>query len=78
MFSMLCGGKSLKTSLTTNNDVYVTGWSYARLHHYTVMVNGEVYDQFTSSQRLTFTEEYDVAAGYKEALDATAKAQTGS
>lgn len=35
---------------------------------YFVQVNGELYDWFQSFERLTWSQETDVVAGYREAL----------
>lgn len=51
------------------NDVYVADQSGGGINYYVVMVNGEAYDAFFSKRRLTWSEQWDVAAGYKEALD---------
>lgn len=47
-------------------DIYVT-----ESHpHYQVWVDGKVYDEFSvRGCPLTWAEQWDVAAGYKEALD---------
>lgn len=37
-------------------------------NHYTVMVDGKPYDHFCSTKRLTWSEEGDIADGYREAL----------
>lgn len=50
-------------------DVYVADNSYGGFNHYIVMVNGEKYDEFVSTDTLTWAEQYDVASGYREALD---------
>lgn len=44
------------------------GYSYSRTHMYDVVVDGRVYDQFTSRRRLSWAEERDVVSGYREAL----------
>ena len=52
------------------NDVYVADHAGGGINLYIVMVNGKSYDQLISSKRLTWSEQWDIAAGYKEALDA--------
>ncbi len=43
--------------------------SYPGMHEYHVMVNGDKYDEFTSSKKLRRDDMRDIAAGYKETLD---------
>lgn len=50
-------------------DVYVQPeWNYAGQYHYSVWVDGEKYDEFTSLGWLTHREMIDVARGYANAL----------
>ena len=51
-------------------DVYVAEAAGGGLNAYVVMVDGKVYDTFTSSKRLSWSQMDDVARGYREALDA--------
>lgn len=49
--------------------VWLNYW-YGKQHHYTVEVEGKPYDHFVSNDGpLTYSEQRDVAAGYREALD---------
>lgn len=43
---------------------------YGKTHMYSVIVDGKPFDHFTSNDGpLTYSQQYDVAAGYREALD---------
>lgn len=56
-------------------DVYVSEEKMygMRLWVYTVMVDGQIYDTFESkTDPLTWSQQWDVAAGYREALTAVA------
>jgi hypothetical protein len=46
-------------------------WHYGKQHGYSVVVDGKPYDHFVSNRGpLTYSEQRDVASGYREALDA--------
>lgn len=54
-------------------DVYLVDatpqWPYNNgTYHYIIMADGKVYDQFSSTRRLTHSEMNDVEAGYREVL----------
>lgn len=52
-------------------DVWlVLAESYPMARTYHVLVNGEKYDEFTSRKKLRRDDMRDIAAGYKEGLDA--------
>ncbi len=55
--------------LTDNNEVYVADHAGGGINLYIVMVNSKPYDELISTKRLTWSEQWDIAAGYKEALD---------
>lgn len=44
-------------------------WSYAGQHHYTVWVDGEKYDEFTSNGWISHRFMIDIANLYREALE---------
>lgn len=46
----------------------------ARPWHYQVWVDGRVFDTFDSTTPLTWSQQWDVAAGYREALTGAAAA----
>lgn len=46
--------------------VWVEDNSYGGFNHYRVMVDGKPYDEFVSTERLTFSQMFDVASGYEE------------
>lgn len=48
--------------------VWVNDCSAGGLNVYLVMVGPQVYDEFTSTRPLTWSEQHDVAAGYAEGL----------
>ena len=53
-------------------DVYVREeWTYGGQAYYTVWVDGQLYDNFTLTKKplLTWSQQIDVANGYKEALE---------
>lgn len=52
-----------------NHEVYVADHAGGGINYYVVMVDGKPYNDFFSTKRLTWTEQWDVAQGYKEALD---------
>lgn len=37
--------------------------------YYSVIVDGDTYDRFSSTKRLLGSEQRDIAAGYQEALE---------
>lgn len=51
-------------------DVYVSEEKMygMRLWVYTVMVDGKPYDTFESRTSITWSQQWDVAAGYRDAL----------
>lgn len=65
-------------NVSENNDVYVADHAGGGINYYVVMVNGQPYDDMTSSKRLTWTQQWDIAAGYKEALDGIGSAMLES
>lgn len=50
-------------------DVYVADHAGGGINYYVVMVDGNPYDDFTSTKMLTWSEQWDIAEGYKEALN---------
>lgn len=52
-----------------SRDVYLSENNLFGEFLYQVMVDGNNYDQFFSSKPLTWTEQWDIAFSYKEALD---------
>ena len=52
-------------------EIYVTELDGIYPKHYFVMVNGKVYDtlRIYTGHPLTFAQQYDIAAGYKEVLE---------
>lgn len=56
-------------NVSENNDVYVADHAGGGINYYVVMVNGKPFDDMFSSKRLTWSEQWDIAAGYKESLD---------
>jgi len=50
-------------------DVYLTEANLFGEWLYRVMVNGVKRDEFFTKTRLTWSEQTDVAAGYREGLD---------
>lgn len=65
-------------NVSENNDVYVADHAGGGINYYVVMVNGKPYDEMTSRKRLTWSEQWDIAAGYKEALDGIGSAMLES
>ena len=49
--------------------VFLDESNYPGINIYRVMVDYVKYDEFVSSEPLTWSEQLDVAAGYREALD---------
>lgn len=51
-------------------DVYVSEEKMYGMgfYVYTVMVDGKPYDQFDSKTSITWSQQWDVAAGYRDAL----------
>lgn len=52
----------------TVRDVYVADNSYGGIYYYIVYVDGQPYDRMDSSVSLTWSQQADIAAGYREAL----------
>ena len=50
-------------------DIYVSEAGGSGIWIYQVWVDGEIYDQFTTSRSLTWSQQNDIAKGYREALD---------
>lgn len=50
-------------------DVTVHETSIFGDHIYRVFVDGALYEYFLSKEKLTASEQYDVAAGYREGLE---------
>lgn len=51
-------------------DIYISDCASGGYNLYLVMVNGKVFDKMTATRRLTWSEQWDIVAGYKEALTA--------
>lgn len=49
-------------------DVWVSVVSGGGPWVYVVMVDGKPYDEMTSTRALTWSEQADIASGYREAL----------
>lgn len=56
--------------LTNDNRVYLLDHASGGVNYYIVMVNGKKFDDFFSTKMLTWSQQWDIAEGYKEALDA--------
>lgn len=50
-------------------DIWIDDCSAGGIYYYIVMVDGKKYDEFVSSRHLTWSEQTDVAAGYREYLE---------
>lgn len=52
------------------NEVYVADHAYGGYNLYVVMVNGKPYAELVARHRLTWSQQADIAAGYREAFEA--------
>lgn len=52
-----------------DTDVYIADHSAYGTYFYVVIVNGQPYDTLRPTERLTWTEQCDIADGYREAFN---------
>lgn len=50
-------------------NIWIDDWSGGGINIYRVMNGRELYDTFTSTKRLTWAEQADIASMYQEALE---------
>ena len=50
-------------------DLHLAETNYGGVYIYRLMVDGKKYDQFVTTEPLTWSQQADVEAGYREALD---------